>query len=376
MAPIIFPPRRSPTPNQRPSRPAFRCSNPTGYQYGAQLFHHKHTNRLKELGPWDEWTLSSFLNWLICLLKQNNFDEVEQQCHSALRMMEADGIVAGQQYLSIQCILSSCLFLLGELLRAETCFTALCQSHEALMNYPSKDHFEVLCCIRAQGTECLVLRDSRDGVEQLPSIFLVEDYMQHLHHFDHPQMHTSRSGPLSVSGTSRAIVRHSPSKRASILSNIPAATKSLPLLRKLSMSFRKATHRSVSDDHINYKIVVPQESCTTQRLNGSRWVAATIPEVRLSRSETQAGAQFGANSSHIDIVHPTSIANQPCLLLPPLPRQMGFQAGEHAQLTPEIPVGSHLGVKQKAKRVSDDSFCQRFGGTNSSVKTTTSNVRH
>jgi hypothetical protein len=130
----------------------------------------KWQHKTNQLGPWDKDTCASLNNYIISLIKLGDYDEAEKQCRLSLAAMDVEGLQGSPQHLCMQCNLAACLFLSGQPASVEEA-DDLFQHIKGLQNFlqydPAKSFFEVLSMTRLMRTDCLVLRDSGDGVSDL-----------------------------------------------------------------------------------------------------------------------------------------------------------------------------------------------------------------
>jgi hypothetical protein len=159
-----------PAASKPPIFPAYICNTLDQYSIVKDTFFEKWQHKTNQLGPWDKHTCASLNNYIISLIKLGDYDEAEKQCRLSLAAMDVEGLQGSPQHLCMQCNLAACLFLSGQPASVDEA-DDLFQRIESLRNFlqydPAKGFFEVLSMTRLMRTDCLVLRDSGDGVLDL-----------------------------------------------------------------------------------------------------------------------------------------------------------------------------------------------------------------
>jgi hypothetical protein len=141
------------------------------------VFTFKWRQRRLERGPLDYWTVASLNNLIITKIKLQRFTEAENLCREALAQTTDKLARRDPSYLCILCNLSACLFLSGQRDEAENLFDDLRYLTDSIRLDPVKGFFEVLALVRLTHSDCLVLRESNDGVQDLVK---VDDYATQL----------------------------------------------------------------------------------------------------------------------------------------------------------------------------------------------------
>jgi hypothetical protein len=159
-----------PATSKPPIFPAYICNTSDQYSTAKDTFFVKWQDKTNQLGPWDKHTCASLNNYIISLIKLGDYDEAEKQCRLSLAAMDVEGLQGSPQHLCMQCNLAACLFLSGQPASVDEA-DDLFQRIKGLQNFlqydPAKSFFEVLSMTRLMRTDCLVLRDSGDGVLDL-----------------------------------------------------------------------------------------------------------------------------------------------------------------------------------------------------------------
>ena len=159
-----------PAASKPPIFPAYICNTSDQYSIAKGTFFVNWQHKTNQLGPWDKHTCASLNNYIISLIKLGDYEEAEKQCRLSLAAMDVEGLQGSPQHLCMQCNLAACLFLSGQPALVEEA-DDLFQRIKGLQNFlqydPAKSFFEVLSMTRLMRTDCLVLRDSGDGVPDL-----------------------------------------------------------------------------------------------------------------------------------------------------------------------------------------------------------------
>lgn len=121
--------------------------------------------------------MASLNNLIITKIKLQCFTEAENLCREALARMTDKLARRDPSYLCVLCNLSACLFLSDQRDEAENLFDDLRYLTDSIRLDPVKGFFEVLALVRLTHSDCLVLRESNDGVQDLVK---VDDYATQL----------------------------------------------------------------------------------------------------------------------------------------------------------------------------------------------------
>jgi hypothetical protein len=162
--------------SKSPTSPAWRCSSEDAYVRAEAVFEDKWKQRTQDQGPWDPCTVASLNNLIITKIKLRRFKDAEGLCRKILGEMLTGLPPRHPFYLCVQCNLSACLFLSdqpGRHEEAEQLFNDLLYLANDVPLEPFKGFFEVLVMVRVLRYDCLVLRESSDGVRDL---IKVNDY--------------------------------------------------------------------------------------------------------------------------------------------------------------------------------------------------------
>jgi hypothetical protein len=163
--------------SKSPTSPAWLCSSRNAYVRAEAVFTVKWRQRRLERGPWDYWTVASLNNLIITKIKLQRFTEAENLCREALAQTTDKLARRNPSYLCVRCNLCACLFLSDQRDEAENLFDDLRYLTESIRLDPVKGFFEVLALVRLTHSDCLVLRESNDGVQDLVK---VDDYATQL----------------------------------------------------------------------------------------------------------------------------------------------------------------------------------------------------
>jgi hypothetical protein len=177
-----------------PTSAAFVCKSDEEWNLAVRVFSNKWTQRKKEHGPWDPWAIRSLNNWIASLIKLKRFAEAEGLCNKILNEMIESGLKMSPQYCCVLCNLATCLFLSGQYEAAENWYVQI-RSRPAFYAYPpAQDFFEVMLATFETKHDCVVLRDSRDGLNDLRA---VEDY-QACHRTTNATIDNLTDGPQQI----------------------------------------------------------------------------------------------------------------------------------------------------------------------------------
>lgn len=163
--------------SKSPTSPAWYCSSREAYVRAEAVFAFKWQQRRLERGPWDYWTVASLNNLIITKIKLQCFTEAENLCREALAQTTDKLARRDPSYLCVRCNLCACLFLSDQRDEAENLFDDLRYLTDSIRLDPVKGFFEVLALVRLTHSDCLVLRESNDGVQDLVK---VDDYATQL----------------------------------------------------------------------------------------------------------------------------------------------------------------------------------------------------
>ena len=180
--------------SKSPTSPAWYCSSREAYVRAEAVFAFKWRQRRLERGPWDYWTVASLNNLIITKIKLQCFTEAENLCREALAQTTDNLDRRDPSYLCVRCNLCACLFLSDQRDEAENLFDDLRYLTDSIRLDPVKGFFEVLALVRLTHSDCLVLRESNDGVQDLVK---VDDYATQLecgvrHHVQMPPKRTQK----------------------------------------------------------------------------------------------------------------------------------------------------------------------------------------
>lgn len=157
--------------SKSPTSPAWRCVDENAYHLAEKEFEYKWKEKQRERGALDHYTVATLNNLIVTKIKLRKFEHAERLCLDTLRDMNPRE--QRSSYLCVQCNLSACLFLSDRPDEAEQLFEKLLHGTKGATFDPVKGFFEVLAMVRITRRDCLVLRESYDGVQGL---IKVNDY--------------------------------------------------------------------------------------------------------------------------------------------------------------------------------------------------------
>jgi hypothetical protein len=108
--------------NKTPRRAAYACCTEDDYQVAGDRFREAYQKQLQEHGPWSSLTIASFNNWVIALVKLQQYETAEALCRKKLKQMEASGKQNPSCFICIQCNLAVSLHLSNQPQAAEKLF--------------------------------------------------------------------------------------------------------------------------------------------------------------------------------------------------------------------------------------------------------------
>ena len=121
--------------------------------------------------------MASLNNLIITKIKLQRFTEAENLCREALAQTTDKLAECDPSYLCVRCNLCACLFLSNQRDEAENLFNDLRYLTDSIKDDTFKGFFEILVLVRLTNSDCLVLRASNDGVQDLVQ---VNDYATQL----------------------------------------------------------------------------------------------------------------------------------------------------------------------------------------------------
>jgi len=352
-----------------PTSPAFICKSIEGWNLAVRVFSQKWTHRKEERGPWDPWTIRSFNNWIVSLIKLKHFAKAEELCNNILNEMIESGLQMSQQYCCVECNLATCLFLSGQYEAAENWYVQI-RSRPAFYAYPpAQDFFEVMRATFETKHDCVVLRDSSDGLDDLRA---VEDY-QACHRTTNATIDSPTDGPQQAMNSSMgrlaAISLGLGSLRRKVsLSHKPSTVRHNPAL-PASSAIQYSTesgHTDVPSMHSRAEIQpFPNYNSTT--LNQS-----DVSRLPLRSPTSAIGSSANESHGYNAVARQNAVANIPArtndlqpLITPSMAKQHHDEQGHDWPLPAAAPkqfVGAHAAPKQR--NISVDT-------TRSSVSSTT-----
>src|SRR5271156_5010129 len=132
----------------KPVSPAFLCSSIEDYHHAVRVFSNKWIQRQASPGKWNHWTLKTFHNLVVALMKLKNFGEAEKHCRKVLQESLEDNKAESDDHCCTQCTLATCLYLSAQHREAEALFRQIRRHDEMLARYPARDFYQTLCLTR------------------------------------------------------------------------------------------------------------------------------------------------------------------------------------------------------------------------------------
>lgn len=159
-----------------PANNIYVCVDARDYERVATICAYKYGVRALEDGPWSAWAIRTLRNWIVALVKSQQYAEAESMCGFLIDTIIPRYRVSGTPVeMVVRCNLASCLVLAGRPHKLDVNeYTRLASRYDEISRtMPSpewalaREELEALEWVRRTGEDHLVLRDSQDGLAHL-----------------------------------------------------------------------------------------------------------------------------------------------------------------------------------------------------------------